>query len=59
MHQGTSRFWTRTVYEDRFGGLAMDDEEGMAFAKLLAELPPDGEISVLFLANHGVLSPGR
>ena len=35
VHQSSSRFWTRTIYEDRFGGLVMDDEEGMAFAKLL------------------------
>eukprot|EP01043_Picozoa_sp_COSAG02_P052251 COSAG02_NODE_5598_length_4199_cov_9.633659_2_plen_378_part_00 len=59
VHQGSSRFWGRTVYEDRFGGLVMDDEEGMAFARRLAELPTkenlSEELSVLFLANHGVL----
>jgi ribulose-5-phosphate 4-epimerase/fuculose-1-phosphate aldolase len=59
VHQSSSRFWSRTVYEDRFGGLVMDDEEGMAFARLLAELPEkenlSEELSVLFLANHGVL----
>lgn len=59
VHQGSSRFWGRTVYEDRFGGLVMDDEEGMAFARRLAELPTKDnlseELSVLFLANHGVL----
>ena len=59
VHQGSSRFWGRTVYEDRFGGLVMDDEEGMVFARRLAELPQKDdlseELSVLFLANHGVL----
>ena len=34
----------------------MDDAEGVAFARLLEELPPaETELSVLFLANHGVL----
>ena len=56
VHQSASRFWSRVVYEDRFGGLVMDDEEGVAFARLLEELPPaETELSVLFLANHGVL----
>ena len=54
VHQSSSRFWTRTLYEDRFGGLVMDDEGGMANARLLAQLP-EGPLSVLFLANHGVL----
>jgi ribulose-5-phosphate 4-epimerase/fuculose-1-phosphate aldolase len=54
VHQSSSRFWTRTLYEDRFGGLVLDDEGGMAHARLLAQLP-EGPLSVLFLANHGVL----
>ena len=60
VHQSSSRFWTRTIYEDRFGGLVMDDEEGIAFAKLIDTLPPSEnpeapDLAVLFLANHGVL----
>lgn len=59
VHQTAARFWGRVVYEDRFGGLVMDDEEGMLFARRLAELPRKDklseELSVLFLANHGVL----
>jgi ribulose-5-phosphate 4-epimerase/fuculose-1-phosphate aldolase len=46
-------FVSRTAYDDLYTGLAFDPAEGERLAGVL------GEKSVLFMANHGVVTVGR
>jgi ribulose-5-phosphate 4-epimerase/fuculose-1-phosphate aldolase len=50
-HQTACRFHGRIHYEDAFGGLALDEEEGEAIA---AGARADPHVDVFFLAHHGV-----
>jgi ribulose-5-phosphate 4-epimerase/fuculose-1-phosphate aldolase len=50
-HQTAVRFHGRIHYEDSFGGLALDEEEGEAIA---AGARADPHVDVFFLAHHGV-----
>jgi len=47
--QNTARFFNRVVYDDKYGGIADNDEEGARLAGLL------GEKRILMMGNHGVL----
>jgi ribulose-5-phosphate 4-epimerase/fuculose-1-phosphate aldolase len=51
-HQNALRFWGRVVYDDRYGGAALDAAEGERIARGLADK------DVLFMANHGVTVVG-
>lgn len=50
-HQTAVRFAERIHYEDAFGGLALDSEEGDAIAEGARK---DPHVDVFFLAHHGV-----
>lgn len=50
--QNALRFYQRVAYDDRYGGLALDDAEGRRIASQLA-----GK-TVLFMASHGVTVTG-
>jgi len=47
--QNTARFFDRVVYDDKYGGIADNDEEGARLAGLL------GEKRIMMMGNHGVL----
>ncbi len=49
-HQNSLRFYQDVAYDDDFNGLAMESDEGERMAKACASK------SILFLANHGVVS---
>lgn len=51
-HQTAARFSGRLAYENRFGGIALDAEEGERIAER-AKKSPDADI--VFLAAHGVV----
>jgi len=51
-HQTAARFAGRIAYEDNFGGLALDADEGERIAKRASNGP---EIDVVMLAAHGVV----
>lgn len=51
--QNSLRFHGRVAYDDNYGGLALDPEEGSRMCGTLAAA------DVLFLANHGVIVTGR
>jgi len=53
IHQTTIRFMGRTAYDDEYGGLALDGDEGARIASKI------GNNSVLFMAHHGVVTTGR
>ena len=52
INQNALRFIGRIAYDDDYGGLALDAEEGDRLAAVL------GDKRVLFMANHGVTSTG-
>lgn len=54
-HQTPTRFYGRIVYEDQFGGVALDADEGEAIARRAREHP---EADIIFLAHHGVIVGG-
>lgn len=54
-HQTACRFHGRTVYELRFGGVALDEDEGEAIAAATRDNPA---ADVVFLAHHGVTVSG-
>lgn len=51
-HQTAARFSGRIAYESRFGGIALDAEEGELIAKRAQKTP---DVDVVFLAAHGVV----
>jgi len=55
-HQTAVRFSGRIHYEDAFGGLALDEEEGDAIARGARQ---DPHVDVFFLAHHGVTVCGE
>jgi len=52
IHQTSVRYLERTAYDDDYEGLAHDTAEGERMASKL------GNKSVMFLANHGVITTG-
>lgn len=50
-HQTAVRFHGRIHYEDEFGGLALEEDEGEAIARGARE---DPHVDIFFLAHHGV-----
>ena len=52
IHQNALRFVGRIAYDDNYGGLALDGEEGERLARAL------GDKRILFMANHGVVTTG-
>jgi len=52
-HQNSLKFRHRVAYLEDYNGLALDGEEGSRIARAM------GENSVLFMANHGVITTGR
>ena len=54
-HQTACRFYGRIAYEETFGGLAHDTEEG---ERLASEAKSNSGADVVFLANHGVVVGG-
>lgn len=53
IHQNATRFHAQVAYDDDYGGLALESEEGERICTAL------GNKSVLFMANHGVTVVGR
>lgn len=51
-NQNTLRFWDRVAYDNHYGGLALDDEEGRRIGSMV-----NGN-DVLFSASHGVTVVG-
>ena len=51
-NQNTLRFWDRVAYDNHYGGVALDDEEGRRIASML-----DGK-DVMFMASHGITVVG-
>jgi ribulose-5-phosphate 4-epimerase/fuculose-1-phosphate aldolase len=54
-HQTATRFHGRTAYDDSFGGLAMQEEEGQRIAE---SARTNQDADVVFLANHGIIVGG-
>lgn len=54
-HQTACRFHGRTMYQDHFGGLALDEAEGEA---IVAASKADNSADITFLAHHGVTIGG-
>jgi ribulose-5-phosphate 4-epimerase/fuculose-1-phosphate aldolase len=54
-HQTACRFHGRTMYQDHFGGLALDEAEGEA---IVAANKADNSADITFLAHHGVTIGG-
>jgi ribulose-5-phosphate 4-epimerase/fuculose-1-phosphate aldolase len=52
INQNALRFMGRIAYDDAYGGLALNGEEGERLAGVL------GDKRVLFMANHGVTTTG-
>jgi ribulose-5-phosphate 4-epimerase/fuculose-1-phosphate aldolase len=52
IHQNGLRFYNRVSYDDAYGGLALDADEGRRIAAAL------GDNNLLVLANHGVIAVG-
>ena len=52
INQNALRFLGRIAYDDDYGGLALDGEEGERLASVL------GDKRILFMANHGVSTAG-
>lgn len=50
--QNALRYFGRIVYDDAYGGLALDGEEGARIARSMADA------DILFLRNHGVIVTG-
>lgn len=53
IHQNGTRFYGQVAYDDDYGGLALELDEGERICAAL------GNKSVLFMANHGVTVVGR
>ena len=52
INQNALRFTDQVAYDDDYGGLALDDDEGDRIAAAL------GDKRILFMANHGVVTVG-
>lgn len=53
IHQNSARFYDQIAYDDDFGGLALELDEGERICAAL------GNKNVLFMANHGVTVVGQ
>ncbi len=53
VHQNAARFYGDIAYDDDFGGVAVDINEGDRMAEVM------GDKRILFLANHGVVVVGE
>jgi ribulose-5-phosphate 4-epimerase/fuculose-1-phosphate aldolase len=51
--QNAFRFWDRIAYDERYGGVALSNDEGDRMCRAL------GDKDILFLRNHGVIVTGR
>ncbi|MEZ5654123.1 MAG: aldolase [Burkholderiaceae bacterium] len=51
-NQNTLRFWDRVAYDNNYGGVALDDDEGHRIASML------GDKDVVMMASHGVMVVG-
>ena len=51
--QNAFRFWDRIAYDERYGGVALSNDEGDRMCQAL------GDKDILFLRNHGVIVTGR
>ncbi|MXN66121.1 aldolase [Stappia sp. GBMRC 2046] len=54
-HQTACRYFARIAYDDQFGGIALDEEEGQRIAE---QAKQDPNADIIFLANHGVVVGG-
>ncbi len=54
LDQNACRFHQRIAYDRHYAGMALDDDEGRRVAALL-----EGDRSIVFLGNHGVLVVGE
>ncbi|NRG19805.1 aldolase [Rhizobiales bacterium] len=54
-HQTACRYFGRIAYDDQFGGIALDEEEGRRIAE---QAKQDPNADIIFLANHGVVVGG-
>ena len=54
-HQTAARFHGRIGYEEKFGGIAVTQEEGERIAR---QAKDNSHIDCMFLANHGVVCSG-
>lgn len=54
-HQTACRYFGRIAYDDQFGGIALDEEEGQRIAE---QAKQDPNADIIFLANHGVVVGG-
>ena len=52
-HQNSARFYGEIAYDDDFGGIAVNTNEGDRMAEVM------GDKRILFLANHGVVVVGN
>ena len=50
--QNTARFFNRVAYDDHYGGLAENDDEGARLVRVL------GNKSIMMMGNHGVIVTG-
>ena len=50
VHQNSVRFFEDVAYDDNFNGVALEPQEGERMAQIC------GDKTILFLANHGVIS---
>jgi ribulose-5-phosphate 4-epimerase/fuculose-1-phosphate aldolase len=49
VEQGALRFYDRIIYDDEYGGLALDHQEGERIAEAMGDKP------IAFLGHHGVV----
>jgi ribulose-5-phosphate 4-epimerase/fuculose-1-phosphate aldolase len=52
VEQGALRFHNRIAYDDTYGGLALDHQEGERIADAMADKP------IAFLGHHGIVVSG-
>ncbi len=52
LEQGALRLWNRIAYDDSYGGLALDHQEGERIADAMADKP------IAFLGHHGIVVSG-
>jgi len=50
--QNAFRYWDRIAYDDKYGGVALSNDEGERMCRAMGEKP------ILFLRNHGVIVSG-
>ena len=50
--QNAFRYWGRIAYDDKYGGVALSNDEGERMCRAM------GDKDILFLRNHGVIVSG-